>query len=257
MPRVRVNRTAGARREVTYLGVSQQGALEGNERAAKRARREKRALIREAQRISQPVAGDIDWKAASERMRRLQARWKVIPSAGREHDERLYKRFKKVCEHFRRQRREHFAALTQSHRASAAVKERLIAEVRSLYKIADEQAAKHQFSELMVRWRAAGLAGVREAGLTERLRWARQAIGGEDQSSRSRSAGERIALQRQAVERLRALRGELHLRRQRVSPGWLGDQTIEELDRRMGEIDEDIAAREVWLAEDERLRAGK
>ncbi|MGH2831801.1 MAG: DUF349 domain-containing protein [Solirubrobacteraceae bacterium] len=256
MPRVRVNRTAGARREVTYLGVSQQGALEGNERAAKRARREKRALIREAQRISQP-AGDTDWKVASERIRRLQARWKVIPSAGREHDERLYKRFKKVCEHFRRQRREHLAALTQSHRASAAVKEQLIAEVQSLSTITDEQSAKHQFSELMARWRAAGSAGGREAGLTDRLRWARQAIGEEDQSSHARRAEERIAPQRQAVERLRALRRELHLRRQQVKPGWLGGQTIEELDRRMGEIDEDIAAREVWLAEDERLRTSE
>lgn len=250
MPRVKVSRTGGARREVTYLGVSQQGALEGNDRVAKRARREKRALIREAQRLSQP-AGEIDWKAAGERMRRLQARWKVVPSAGREHDERLYKRFRKVSEHFRRQRREHFDSLTRSHRSSAAAKERLLAEVQSLSTIADEQTAKHKLSELMASWRAAGSAGVREAGLTDRLRWARQAIGGEGHSSRSQSAEERIALQRQAIDRLRALRAELQLRRQRVTPGWLGGQTIEDLDRRMGEVDEDIAAREMWLAEDE------
>ncbi|HEY1458018.1 MAG TPA: DUF349 domain-containing protein [Solirubrobacteraceae bacterium] len=261
MPHVRINRTAGARREVTYLGVSQQGGAEANDRRATRARREKQALIREVKRLIAPGA-ETDWKAASEQMRRVHMRWKRVPSAGRERDERLYRSFKKVCEGFQRQRREHFAALTRRNRSNAAVKEQLITEAQSLSEISDHDDGKRQFADLISRWRAAGPAGARERGLWEQFVAARQAMYEATEPDRrvreSQYLGRveaRIQRHRESIGKLGALRRELVLRRQQVIPGWVGGELIEEFDERIEGIDEDIAARELWLAEDMRRAA--
>ena len=174
MPRVRINRTAGARREVTYLGVSQRDGEQSNNRRAARARREKLALIREVERLIQPQ--EIDWKAAGERMSLLHRRWNAIPSAGRDQDERLYRRYRKAFDRYQTQRREHFAAVTRHHRRNAAIKEELIEQARGLSTLEDLRTGKRRFSELCSRWRAIGHAGRREQELWEQFMTAAGAI---------------------------------------------------------------------------------
>jgi hypothetical protein len=106
MPRVRINRTAGARQGISYVGVSQKSKDDGVRSA--RARRAKRKLLREAQALS-ASNGPVDWNASSERLHRLQERWRLAGFAGEEHDERLWKQFKKAGDQFRRLREAHYA----------------------------------------------------------------------------------------------------------------------------------------------------
>jgi hypothetical protein len=113
MPHVHLNRTAGARRGIKYLGVSQR-STDGHERAQKRARRAKKALVREAQLLAEST----DWRDASEQLARLHRRWKAAGSAGPD-EQRLWKRFNTAADQFRRRRAEHFAELDRLNKSRA------------------------------------------------------------------------------------------------------------------------------------------
>jgi hypothetical protein len=111
MPRVHINRTAGARQGISYVGVSQKSKDDGVRSA--RARRAKKKLLREAQALSGEPAG---WKAANERLRRLHERWRMAGFAGEEHDQRLWKQFKKASDQYRRLREAHYAEVKRISR---------------------------------------------------------------------------------------------------------------------------------------------
>ena len=85
MPKVRLNRTAGARRGMTYVGISQRSTSEGRERREKRALRQKKNIVRDAKLLARSE----DWRAAGEEFAVLFRRWKAAGSAGRAYDEKL------------------------------------------------------------------------------------------------------------------------------------------------------------------------
>ena len=122
MPRLRHNRTAGARREMNYVGVSQQrpGSQIGQQ-PSKRARREKRAFLREVRELAALSGDQVDWRAANERLKLLHRRWQAAGSAGEEQDKKWWKSFKKSSDRFRHNFDEH----------CARVKRRLEAEGRA------------------------------------------------------------------------------------------------------------------------------
>jgi hypothetical protein len=91
MPRIRPNRTGGARHGVTFRGGSQPGAE--HPALSKRARRARHKLIREAKAL----IGSSDPGVAAEQLRILERRWELLGSAGREDDQRLRRRFEAVC----------------------------------------------------------------------------------------------------------------------------------------------------------------
>ncbi|HEV2944987.1 MAG TPA: DUF349 domain-containing protein [Solirubrobacteraceae bacterium] len=252
MPRVRINRTAGARQGVSYVGVSQKSKDDGVRSA--RARRAKKKLLREAQALS---GEPIDWKAASERLHRLHERWRMAGFAGEEHDQRLWKQFKKAGDQFRRLREAHYAEVKRLSRANAKAKEQLIAEAECLSSVSDYTLASQQLSDLMTRWRGAGHAGGLEAPLWEDFVAARQASYDATQEDRRslqaayvRRVEERVQRHREVIGKLRSLRRELTLRRGKVMPGWVGTEMIEEFDERIEGIDEALTEREEWLEQD-------
>jgi Domain of Unknown Function (DUF349) len=252
MPRLHLNRSAGTRRGVTYVGVSQRSS-EGLERSQKRARRDKKKLISEAEFLAQST----DWKSAGEKLTNLHRRWKAAGSAGPDHEERMWKQFKAATDEFHRRRIEHFAELDRLSEGKAVVKEQLIAQAEQLSSISDYKIAKAQFSDLMGRWRETGHAGNHEDGLWERFAAARQAMyeaTEEDrrslQSEYLQRVEERIHHHREVIGKLRSLRRELTLRRQSVMPGWVGMEMMEEFDERIEGIDESITTREGWLEQD-------
>jgi hypothetical protein len=252
MPRVRINRTAGARQGVSYVGVSQKSKDDGVRSA--RARRAKKKLLGEARALS---AEPIDWKAAGERLHRLHERWRMAGFAGEEHDQRLWKQFKKAGDHYRRLREAHYAEIKRISKANAQAKEQLIAEAESLSSVSDYTLAKQRLSDLMTRWRGAGHAGGLEDPLWEDFVAARQASYDATQEDRRslqaayvRRVEERIQRHREVIGKLRSLRRELTLRRGKVMPGWVGTEMIEEFDERIEGIDEALAEREEWLEQD-------
>jgi hypothetical protein len=109
MPKVHLNRTAGARRGITYVGISQRSTSDTDERREKRARRQKKTIVRDAKLL----ARSDDWREAGEQFAVLHRRWKAAGSAGRAYDEKLWKSFRAAADQFHERRRKHFAELAR------------------------------------------------------------------------------------------------------------------------------------------------
>jgi Domain of Unknown Function (DUF349) len=253
MPHVRLNRTGGARRGMTYVGISERSFSDDHERLERRAYNKKKALIRRAKLLAKSE----DWKAAGQEFAELHKRWKAAGSAGREQDEKLWTRFRAPTAEFRERRQKHFAELNRLAREKASLKQQLIAEAERLGTAADYRQANGQFKDLMVRWRETGHAGNLENGLWERFSAARQAMydaTAQDrrslQSEYVQRVANRIQRHREVIGKLRSLRRELTIRRQGVIPGWVGIEMVEEFDERIAEIEESLVAREEWLEQD-------
>jgi hypothetical protein len=253
MPQVRLNRTAGARRGISYVGISERSFSDDHERKQRRALNKKKGLIRRAKLL----ASSEDWKVAGQELAELHKRWKKVGSAGREHDEKLWLAFRAPTIEFRKRRRRHFAELNRLAKQKASAKQTLIAEAEKLSSISDYRQASGQFKDLMSRWRQAGHAGNLESGLWERFSAARQAMYDattHDRLSLQSEYVQRVALRiqrhREILGKARSLRRELTMRRQQVIPGWVGIEMVEEFDERIADIDESMAMREEWLEQD-------
>jgi Domain of Unknown Function (DUF349) len=113
MPKVHVNRTAGARRGMSYVGVSQGFAVDDRERREKRARRQKQMIVRDAKLLARSE----DWREAGERFAVLRRRWKAAGSAGRAYDEKLWQSFRAAADEFHERRAKHFAEVARIAKA--------------------------------------------------------------------------------------------------------------------------------------------
>ena len=90
---------------MTYVGISERSNTEGRERLEKRARRQKKAIVRDAK----VLAVSEDWRGAGEGFAVLHRRWKAAGSAGRACDEKLWQSFIAAADLFRERRAKHFA----------------------------------------------------------------------------------------------------------------------------------------------------
>ena len=236
MPHVHLNRTAGARRGMTYVGISQRSTSDDRERLQKRALRQKKNIVRDAKLLARSE----DWRASGEEFAVLFRRWKAAGSAGRAYDEKLWKSFKAAADAFHQRRAKHFAEVARIAKAKATAKQKLIAEAEKLSSISDYDTAKGQFSDIMVRWRETGHAGRYENELWEKFVAARQAMynaTAEDRRGRQseyvQRVEERIRRHREVMGKLRAQRRELTIRRRGLMPGWVGLEMAEEFDERV------------------------
>ena len=119
VPKVRLNRTAGAR-GMTYVGISQRSTSEDRERREKRARRLKKAIVRDAKLLARSE----DWRGAGEQFAVLHRRWKAAGSAGRAYDDKLWKSFKAASGQFHERRVKHIAEATRAAKARAEDRQR-------------------------------------------------------------------------------------------------------------------------------------
>jgi Domain of Unknown Function (DUF349) len=253
VPHVHLNRTAGARRGMTYVGISQRSISDDRERLQKRALRQKKNIVRDAKRLARSE----DWRAGGEELAVLFRRWKAAGSAGRAYDDKLWKTFKAAADGFHDRRTKHFAELARIAKEKASAKQKLIAEAEKLSSISDYAVAKGQFSDIMSRWRETGHAGRHENELWEKFVTARQAMynaTAEDRRGRQseyvQRVEERIIGHREMISKLKSQRREIALRRRGLMPGWVGLEMAEEFDSRTQEIDAYIEERQRWMEED-------
>jgi hypothetical protein len=93
-----------------------------------------------------------DWKAASDALIKLQKEWKEIGPVPRKQSEKIWKRFRKACDHFFNRKTEHFATLDTSYEDNLKSKESIIAELESFEPGADVQQAFERLKDIQKRW---------------------------------------------------------------------------------------------------------
>jgi hypothetical protein len=167
-----IEAAVAARREVE--------AAERN-RAREESRKEREALVVEAEGIAAQPENRIQWKSSGARMRQLLEEWKQHQRSGarldRETETALWQRFSHARNSFDKARRVHFAQLESSQSEARAAKEALVAEAEELSTSTDWGATAGAFKRLMDRWRKAGRASrADDDALWERFKAAQDAF---------------------------------------------------------------------------------
>src|SRR5512133_2879521 len=101
---------------------------------------------------AEALQGSTDWKATSDALIKLQKEWKEIGPIPRKQSEKIWKRFRKACDHFFNLKAKHFATLDNSYEDNLKAKEALIAELETFEPGADVQAAFERLKEIQKKW---------------------------------------------------------------------------------------------------------
>lgn len=93
-----------------------------------------------------------DWKATSDALIKLQKEWKDVGPVPRKQSEKVWKRFRKACDHFFNRKTEFFASLDTSYEDNLKAKEALISELETFDPGSDVQAAFERLKEIQKKW---------------------------------------------------------------------------------------------------------
>jgi len=93
-----------------------------------------------------------DWKSTSDALIRLQKEWKEIGPVPRKQSEKIWKRFRKACDHFFNLKAKHFATIDTSYEDNLKAKEALIAELDTFEPGTDVQAAFERLKDIQKKW---------------------------------------------------------------------------------------------------------
>jgi len=89
------------------------------------SRDKKKALIDKAEALKDST----DWKDTADKLKRLQADWKRVGSAGPRFENKLWRRFRGACDHFFDSRTAHFAEQDKAYEGNLTSKLELIAKI--------------------------------------------------------------------------------------------------------------------------------
>lgn len=93
-----------------------------------------------------------DWKATSDALIKLQKEWKEIGPVPRKQSEKIWKRFRKACDHFFNKKAEFFAQLDTSYEDNLKAKLDIIKELEEFNPGSDVQAAFERLKDLQRKW---------------------------------------------------------------------------------------------------------
>lgn len=93
-----------------------------------------------------------DWKITSDALIKLQKEWKEVGPVPRKQSERIWKRFRKACDHFFNRKAEHFATLDTSYEDNLKAKIAIIEQLESFEPGADVQIAFDNLKEIQRKW---------------------------------------------------------------------------------------------------------
>jgi len=97
-----------------------------------------------------------DWKTTSDALIKLQKGWKDVGPVPRKQSERIWKRFRKACDHFFNLKAAHFATLDTSYEDNLKAKTAIIIELESFDPGADVQVAFDRLKEIQRKWTEIG-----------------------------------------------------------------------------------------------------
>ena len=93
-----------------------------------------------------------DWKATTDTLIRLQKEWKDVGPVPRKQSERIWKRFRKACDHFFNRKTQFFADLDTSYEDNLKAKTALIEELEGFEPGADVKVAFERLKEIQRIW---------------------------------------------------------------------------------------------------------
>lgn len=97
-----------------------------------------------------------DWKTTSDALIRLQKEWKEIGPVPRKQSEKIWKRFRKACDHFFNRKAEYFANLDTSYEDNLKEKLAIIEDLEKFEPGNDVQAAFERLKEMQRKWTEIG-----------------------------------------------------------------------------------------------------
>jgi HD-GYP domain-containing protein (c-di-GMP phosphodiesterase class II) len=93
-----------------------------------------------------------DWKATSDALIKLQKEWKEVGAVPRKHSDKVWKRFRKACDHFFTKKAEHFSELDSSFGENLKLKEAIIQKLEDFEPGADFKAAFEKIKAIQNSW---------------------------------------------------------------------------------------------------------
>ncbi len=97
-----------------------------------------------------------DWKPTSDALIRLQREWKEIGPIPRKQSEKIWKRFRKACDHFFNRKTGFFSELDTTYEDNLKAKNSIIEELETFEPGTDVQAAFEKLKDLQRRWTEIG-----------------------------------------------------------------------------------------------------
>ncbi len=97
-----------------------------------------------------------DWKNASDSLIKLQKEWREVGPVPRKQSEKIWKRFRKACDHFFNRKAEHFASLDTSYEDNLKAKEAIIHELENFDSGNEVKAAFERLKEIQRNWTEIG-----------------------------------------------------------------------------------------------------
>jgi uncharacterized protein DUF349 len=208
------------------------------------ARLVKQRLVKEAEAL----AKSRDWGPTSGAYRDLMRQWKAAGPAPRDVEDELWKRFRDAQDTFFGARDEAMAAQDSEFAANAEAKEKLLLEAETLVPVTDVEAAKRAIRDIAERWDAIGKVPRDQIRpLEDRMRAVEQAIRGVEEEKWRRTDPEKSARADDMVAKLQEAIGkvEADLEKARVAGN----------DRRVNELEENLASRRAFLETAQRASA--
>lgn len=93
-----------------------------------------------------------DWKTSSDALIRLQKEWKEVGPVPRKQSEKIWKRFRKSCDHFFNRKSEFFAELDTSYEDNLKAKVAIISELEAFEPGNEVQGAFERLKDIQKRW---------------------------------------------------------------------------------------------------------
>ena len=196
-----------------------------------------------------------DWKAATDELIALQARWKETGAVSRRHSDRIWKRFRAACDRFFARKSEHFAAVDGEYEENLRRKLALLDEMEAADAVAGGFELIRDFQR---RWSEIGFVPIRrKEAVQKRYKAAADALfealrGSERDRSMSRFREKAASMRAAGGGRLRSERERLCARVRQL------EQDIAVLENNIGFFarskNADALVADVW-AKIERARA--
>lgn len=115
-------------------------------------RKRKEALVADAETLKDST----DWRTAGEALKVMQAEWKNVGPAGREHEDELWSRFRAATQSFFDRRSSTFAERNQAERDNLTKKMDLITRAEALSYTGDALSSAREAKELQAMWKEIG-----------------------------------------------------------------------------------------------------